>query len=77
MACLQEGNFSFPEIHHWREYGYRNHSKVYGICPAHHKEVSAVKGIPNRHLNPVEFREKYGTDEELFNQCMEKVRGIK
>ena len=74
MACKQEGIFSFPEIHHVKEYGYRDHSKVYGLCPHHHKEVSAVKGIPNRHLAPIEFRELYGTDMELFEKCMKLIK---
>jgi len=73
MACLQDGIFSFPEIHHVKEYGYRNHNKVYGLCPKHHKEVSAVKGVPNRHLNPIEFRDAYGSDQELFEKCKKEI----
>lgn len=70
-ACRQEGKFSFPQIHHWREYGYRDHNLVIPICPVHHVATSAVKGIPNRHLNPVEFAAKFGTDKELYEQTME------
>jgi hypothetical protein len=77
MACQKDGRFSFPEIHHFRLYGYRDHSKVFGLCPIHHKEVCAVPGIPNRHLNPVEFCQKYGTDEELFTLCMEQIGDIR
>jgi len=73
MACLQDGKFSFPEIHHWREYGYRDHSRVFGLCPGHHRPTAAVQGVPSRHGQPVEFREKFGTDEDLFNKCMERI----
>jgi len=73
MACRQDGNFSFPQIHHVKEYGKRNHGKVFGICPPHHSPVCAVPGVPNRHLNPIEFREKYGTDQELFEKCQKLI----
>lgn len=75
IACLMEGNFSFPEIHHVKEYGYRNHDKVYGLCPIHHKATAMVKGVPNRHGTPKEFTEKYGTDQELFEDCQRRLRG--
>jgi hypothetical protein len=77
MACQKECRFSFPQIHHWRPYGYRDHSKIFGLCPAHHSAVCAVPGIPNRHLTPVEFAKKYGTDEELFKLCMEQIGEVK
>jgi len=75
MACRQDGVFSFPEIHHWREYGYRDHSKVLGLCPPHHRPTAAIPGVLNRHGNPIEFAAKYGTDEELHKECM-KVIGL-
>jgi hypothetical protein len=75
MACLQDGVFSFPQIHHVKAHGGRNHSKILGLCPIHHLEVCAVPGVPNRHLNPVEFAAKYGTDEELFQKCMQQIGG--
>jgi len=70
MACRQHGIFSFPEVHHYREYGKRDHSKVFGLCPPHHRPTAAIVGVPNRHGNPVEFAKKYGTDKELFSECM-------
>ncbi len=73
VACRKEGKFSFPEIHHWREYGYRDHSKVFGLCPAHHRPGTAVPGVPNRHGQPIEFRERYRTDEELFAENMKRI----
>jgi hypothetical protein len=73
VACDLEGDFTFPQIHHWRRYGKRNHMKVFGLCPVHHCAVNAVPGIPNRHLNPIEFAAKYGTDEELYTLCMQQI----
>lgn len=74
MACLQDGIFSDATIHHWREYGYRDHSKVFGLCPAHHLYQDAVEGTPNREKNKLEFQKKYGTDFELFTKCMEMIK---
>lgn len=75
LACRQEGVFSFPEIHHVKELGKRrNHDKVYGLCPSHHKATSMIPGVPNRHGTPKEFIEKYGTDQELFERCQEILR---
>ena len=73
MACRQENTFSFPEIHHVKNYGRNDNSKVYGLCPAHHRPTAGVTGIPNRHGNPKEFSEKYGTDSELFAECMNLI----
>lgn len=76
MACLQDGYHTQPEIHHVMELGgYRNHSKVFGLCPPHHKYTSAVPGILNRHKNPIEFAERFGTDQELHQKCMELIKG--
>lgn len=75
IACYMDEVFSFPEIHHAKEYGYRNHDKVYGLCPVHHKATSMEPGIPNRHGTPKAFIERYGTDQELFELC-QKLRGI-
>lgn len=73
MACKQEGNHTHPQIHHWRQYGYRDHNKVFGLCPQHHNMISAVEGVLNRHRDPIEFSAEYGGDEELFNKCMEEI----
>jgi cytochrome c5 len=74
MACYLNGVFSFPEIHHVKEHGKRNHSKVYGLCPIHHKATSMVNGIPNRHGSQKLFEREFGTDQELFELC-KKIRG--
>ena len=74
MVCRQEGIFSFPEIHHVKDYGRNDNSKVYGLCPAHHRPTAGVTGIPNRHGDPKEFSEKYGTDQELFDECMGEIK---
>jgi hypothetical protein len=73
MACRQESTFSFPEIHHVKDYGRNDNSKVYGLCSIHHRPTAGVTGIPNRHGNPKEFAEKYGTDQELFSECMNLI----
>lgn len=73
IPCHIEGVFSFPEIHHVKEYGKRNHQKVYGCCPAHHRPTAAVQGVPNRHGNPIEFEKLYGTDQELYLKCRELI----
>lgn len=76
MACLCDGFHTEPEIHHGGKHGYRDHDFTFGLCPVHHKPTSAKPGIPNRHANPIEFKQRYGTDEELFEQCQQILRGI-
>jgi hypothetical protein len=73
MACHKEGVFSFPEIHHVKDYGKNDNSRVYGLCSAHHRPTAAIKGVFNRHGNPIEFAEKYGTDKDLFEYCMKMI----
>ena len=73
IPCHLEGKFSFPEIHHVKKHGRRDHSLVYGCCPAHHRPTAGVTGVMNRHGNPKEFSEKYGTDAELYRKCMELI----
>jgi hypothetical protein len=76
MACRKDGKFTFGEIHHSRhEYGNRNHDLIFSLCPVHHRPTSGITGIPNRHGNPKEFSAKYGTDKELFEKCMELIKG--
>ena len=72
---MQNGKFSFPEIHHVKRHGKNDNSKVYGLCPPHHRPTAGITGIPSRHGNPKEFAAEFGTDEELFIQCMEILRG--
>lgn len=73
MACRKEGNFSFPEIHHVKNYGKNDNSKIYGLCPAHHRPTAGVTGVLNRHQNTKEFAKEYGTDSELFDECMKLI----
>lgn len=77
MACLFDGRFSFPEIHHVKDYGNNDHSRVFGLCPIHHRPTAGVTGVVNRHGNPKEFEKLYGTDNELFKECMKHIWGIK
>ena len=76
LACLQEGKHTKPEIHHVKDFGKNNHSFVYGLCPIHHRPTAGVTGIPNRHGNPKEFAEIYGTDSELYIKCMSRLAGF-
>lgn len=66
LACRQDKLFSYPQIHHWREYGYRNHDLIYGLCKPHHDM---------RHLHKPDFVAKYGADKELFEES-QKLLGI-
>lgn len=76
MACLQNGFHTQPEIHHWREYGYKDHDLVFGLCPRHHSIVRSVVGVLNRHKDKLEFQDEFGTDKELYLKCM-KMIGVK
>jgi hypothetical protein len=68
IPCLLDG---FPEtpatISHAHDHGNKDHDRVYGACPAHHLYQNAVEGIPNRHKNPIEFKQRYGSDSELVD----------
>ena len=66
IPCLIDGIEGTPAgISHAHGHGYRDHDKVWGSCEPHHLYQHAEPGILNRHKNPIEFREKYGTDSEL------------
>ena len=71
VACNIDGVFSFPEIHHIRKYGKRDHSRVIGLCPAHHR--TGEYGVPSVHGAPMKFREFYGNDEELLAKQKEML----
>lgn len=72
LACMIDGNPGTPgEIHHCKEHGRRMHSRTVCLCPPHHKPTSAIKGVLNRHLNPIEFRDRYGSDVELHKKTCE------
>jgi hypothetical protein len=74
LPCYLDGNPGTPAgISHCHEAGYRNHNCFWPSCEAHHLEQHAVPGIPNRHKNPIEFRDKYGTDAELSALCVELI----
>lgn len=66
LPCLIDGTEGTPAgISHAHGHGYRQHGKVWASCEIHHLYQHAVDGIPNRHKNPIEFADKYGTDDEL------------
>lgn len=75
LPCLLDGiSGTEATISHSHGYGYRDHDKVYPACPVHHLEQHAVDGIPNRHKNPIEFREKYGTDDLLVEIALKLIK---
>lgn len=72
LPCLLDGIEGTPAgISHAHDHGYRDHDMIWSSCERHHLYQHAVDGTPNRHKNPIEFREKYGTDEELVNMALE------
>lgn len=75
IACYKEGMDTRPEIHHVRDYGYRDHSKAIPLCPAHHRPTAAVPGVPNIHGDKLWFEEKYGTEKELMALCRKLIDG--
>lgn len=77
IACMLDGIYTPCEIHHGKKYGYRDHDYVYGLCPAHHKMTAMIKGVVNRHGNPIEFAEMYGTDEDLVEMCRVISEGVR
>jgi hypothetical protein len=76
IACYLDGVYTQPCIHHGKENGgYRNHDFTLPLCPPHHQHEYAINGVPNRHKNPIEFRERYGTDRELHILTMRIIGG--
>jgi hypothetical protein len=71
-----DGVHTEPEIHHVKGYGYRKHDDVYPLCPSHHRQTAAAPGVYNRHGNPIEFAQQYGTDDELLIHCRSLVEGV-
>jgi hypothetical protein len=78
LPCLLDGTEGTPAtISHSHEHGYRDHDKVWPCCPIHHLYEHAKTGTPNRHANPIEFRDKYGTDSELVEKANQLLEGRK
>ena len=73
IACYKAGMETKPEIHHIRDYGYRNHWNCIPLCPAHHRPTAAVIGVPNIHGDKLEFERKYGTEKELLELCRKLI----
>jgi len=74
IACVIEREIYTPaEIHHIKDYGYHNHKKVLPLCPPHHRPTAGIKGVLSIHGQPKEFRNKFGSDEELFERCMQII----
>ncbi len=66
LPCQLDGIHGTPAtVSHCHDHGNRDHSRAYPACPQHHLATFAVPGIPNRHATPEEFRERYGSDQEL------------
>ena len=69
LGCINDG--SPAEIHHSRAglgMGQRDHSKVIPLCPECHR-----MGEFSRHINPLEFEARYGTDAELVDKTNETL----
>lgn len=68
LPCSLDGTEDTPAgISHAHDHGYRDHDKVWPSCEIHHLEQHSQPDVPNRHANPIEFRDRYGTDEELVS----------
>jgi hypothetical protein len=77
LPCFIDGTEDTPAgISHKHAPGYRDHDMVFPACPIHHLEQHAVDGIPNRHKNPIEFKNKYGDDDYLCALTMEKLTKV-
>lgn len=75
LPCKMDGFEGTPAgISHAHDHGYRDHDKVWPSCESHHLYQHAIKGVPNRHKNPIEFRERYGTDAELVEYVSELLK---
>lgn len=72
IACFKLGYRTAPaEIHHVRRFGSkRDHMKVIGLCPHHHRT-----SLESYHLNPKWFTENIGSQEELLKQTNEMLDG--
>lgn len=75
IACLIDGNPGTPcSEHHVKELGgYRDHSRTFGLCPAHHQQQFKKNGMPNRHGDRKGFEAVYGTDMELLEETNRRI----
>lgn len=65
IACAKLGFTDTPaEIHHVKRFGNkRDNFKVIPLCPHHHRTSKE-----SYHLNPKEFTETFGTQDELLEE---------
>jgi hypothetical protein len=72
IACIKLGFEDTPaEIHHVKRFGNkRDNLKVIPLCPHHHRTSQE-----SYHLNPKDFTEMFGTQDELLEEVMERIYG--
>lgn len=80
IACRKDGFSGTPaQLHHPRSkagVGERGpHMETYPLCPSHH--LTGEGGVIAVHKDPEAFHAKYGSDEELSNETMNRVISIK
>jgi hypothetical protein len=76
VACLHNGNYSEPDIHHLLSGGRRRgHQFTIPLCPAHHRGVAHDPELhgPSLALSPKSFRQAFGTDEELLERTNDLI----
>lgn len=81
LACRQMGYYQVPaQVHHLTK-GYRRGDQcTVGLCPWHHQGQAEDTGLaykiagPSLALNKKEFRDKFGTDEELLMEMDRLIR---
>jgi hypothetical protein len=74
LCCRRFGVWSVPEIHHLNEGGHAGQKRrgdefTIGLCSWHHRGIrSFLSGTlgPSLALNSREFRERFGSDDELL-----------
>jgi hypothetical protein len=70
IVCRLNGVYSPPDIHHILKSGRRqSHMETIPLCPTHHRSGLNNDMVVSRHPYKREFEKRYGTENELFNQC--------
>ena len=86
ICCLQDGNYSQPQIHHILDGGRRmGHEFTIPLCPYHHvgEPLSGVDILQMRELgygpplvgSPA-FIEAFGIESELLDETNKMIEGI-
>jgi hypothetical protein len=75
ICCLQNGNYSEPDIHHLVSLGKRDHQRTVPLCPAHHRGVGHSPELhgPSLAHGSKPFHAEFGSDEELLERTNELI----